>query len=464
MSLRSIALGRRSYLSTGALVAAILFSLATLRMLFSLANTHHLNAGHDFRILYAAAVTLRLHQNPYDPAVLLPHIIATGLPRLFLVDANGVLNQPYVYPPIFAWFVIPLTYLSPTRALLVWRILSALCVFAGTLGLTAAWNSTSGLRPFGSRTHQVLLAALLVCSPVAVYVYYWGNPTVLVYAAMGGWSWLLTRNRPLADTLAGVVMTLALLKPQLALPLAALATFSLIRGPGATTRRWCIARAFGVACVALLGLSALLVGPTLLLDWPRSVAYLSGMIYTQPDMPSLIGLLRPILVLNSPRVQTAALYGVMLLGGAVVIWLYRKLRDRWMPTALLALLTVIWCFATPYAHANDVLLMVPGGLALVLALISVLGELVKAHRHEWPSAWLGIVSRWAIQAAISALALWLLWRGGVLYYQHFLALSIPQLPLVPLLLLLGFAANWLYFGHQEHEVYADSSAYAYRMG
>jgi hypothetical protein len=424
----------------------------------------HPNAGHDFRILYAAAMTLRVRQNPYDPAVLLPHIIATGLDRRYLVNGTGVLVQPYVYPPIVAWAVIPLTHLSPSRALLVWRMLSALCVFAGTLGLSAAWNSTSGLRPFGTRTHQVLLAALVTCSPLAVYVYYWGNPVVLVYAAMGGWCWLLTRNRSRTDTLAGVMMTVALLKPQLALPLALLAAFCLVSGPEAASRRWRIARAFGVACVVLLGLDVLLLGPALLLAWPRSIAYLSGMIYTQPDMPSLIELLRPILVPHSPRIQSAALYGVMLLGAVAVICLYRTLRDTWMPMALLALLTVIWCFATPYAHANDALLLVPGGLALVLALIALLGEWVKSSPHQWTWAWLGTLANWAIKAATSALAIWVLWRGGVLYYEPLVALPMPQLPLVPMLLVLGFAADRPYFRHQERAVSAESGAYVLRLG
>lgn len=431
----------RSYLGAGMLATAIALSLLALLLLTPLANTHHANAGHDFRILYAAAQLLRLHQNPYDSTLLLPQIISSGLSLVYLVGAQGTLIQPYVYPPIVAWCLIGLTYLAPEQALLTWRLFSAVCVFAGTLGLTAAWNRTNPDRPFGSRLHQLLLAALVTCSPLAAYVYYWGNPVVVVYAAMGGWCWLLTRNHARADTLAGVVMTLALLKPQLALPLAALALWCLVRGDMAAARRWRVARAAALTCVALVGLDLALVGPGLLLDWPRSIEHLSSLIYTQPDMPSLIGLLQPILKSASGPVQYAALYAAMVLGVLAVVWLYRMLRGRWMPMALLAFLTVVWCFATPYSHANDALLMVPAGLALTVALIARLGEPQTAPHVEWTPAAVGALVLSSIPMAISVLALWALWRGGVLYYEPLVALPIRQLPLVPLLLVLALALD-----------------------
>ncbi len=461
MSQHGTTLSWRSYLSTAVLAAAIALSLVALRLLLPLANVLHPNSGHDFRILYAAAQLLRMHNNPYDPALLLPQIISGGLARVYLVGPQGTLSEPYVYPPIVAWSLIGLTHFSPSRALLIWRLFSALCVFGGTLGLTAAWNSTSPGRPFGHRLHQVLLATLVTCSPLAVYVYYWGNPVVVVYAAMGVWCWLLTRNQSRADSVAGVVMAVALLKPQLAAPLALLAVFCLVRGSEAAARRWRVAVAFGVTCVVLLGLTVVLVGPSVLVAWPRTILTLSSMIYTQPDMPSFIGLLRPVLVAHSPRVQSAALYGVMLLGAAAVIWLYRRLRNSWLPMALLGMVTVIWCFATPYSHANDALLMVPGGLALIWAVVSLFQDQLRAGRYAWAGAELSMLARKGIQAVVSVLALWALWRGGVLYYDHFLGPSIPQLPFVPVLLLLGLAVDqpYLELRQREREVHADASAY-----
>src|SRR5262249_54074396 len=78
--------------------------------------------GHDFLLLYAAAHALRDHHNPYDAAIFLRYAQAAGVPSIYLADRAHRLSQPYVYAPLFAWLVMPLTYLKPLTALLVWRI------------------------------------------------------------------------------------------------------------------------------------------------------------------------------------------------------------------------------------------------------------------------------------------------------------------------------------------------------
>lgn len=404
------------------LLACLTLSLISLWLLRPILNQVHQNTGHDFILLYAASQALRAHQNPYDLNVFLNQASAAGIPRNFLIY-HGQMNQPYVYPPLFAWLITPLTYFAPLRALLIWRVFSLACIFVGTLGLEAAWTATPGGWVFASRFNRIILAALVTTSPMALYGVYWGNPVVVAYAAMGGWVWALSRNRPRTDILAGILMTGALLKPQLTVPLAVLAALCLIQGTDARSRRTRVALSFAAAAVALLVLDVVLTGPDLLVAWPQSVLYLSGQIYTQPDMPSLIGTLRPILLHESGRVQRIVLYGALLMGAGCASWLYIRLRRTWTPAALLGLLTLIWCFAAPYAHANDDLLLVPAGLALVAVLPLAVDQLLDAAPSSGRAERLFV----AAQVITSPLALVLLWRGGVLGFD----LSAPLNPAIP---------------------------------
>src|SRR5215472_10067515 len=121
--------GLRGDVSLWALALTLLGTAVVALSLRPLAEAFQVNQGHDFLLLYAAAHALRDHQNPYEAAVFLRSAQAVGVPPLYLLDSTHRLNQPYVYPPLFAWLVIPFTYLKPLAALLVWRVVSAGCVF-----------------------------------------------------------------------------------------------------------------------------------------------------------------------------------------------------------------------------------------------------------------------------------------------------------------------------------------------
>ncbi|MGH2487979.1 MAG: glycosyltransferase 87 family protein, partial [Ktedonobacterales bacterium] len=276
--------------SIWSLLLALGVSLGLLWTLQPLAQAYAPNAGHDFILLYAAAHAVRDHQNPYDPATLLRYARMSGVGIVYLVDTSHHLNQPYVYPPLFAWLVIPLTFFSPAHALVAWRAICALGVFAGTYGVTAPWRNEVGI--LRTQTHRLIFAGLSVVAPVTVYGLYWGNPVELMYAAMGGWVWLLWRRGQWTDVAAGVLMSASLLKPQLALPMAALSAGCFLWGADAMRRRWRVAKGFLGASLVLLLLDLLVTSPALLLAWPRSILYLARMTNTQSDMPSLLGLLK----------------------------------------------------------------------------------------------------------------------------------------------------------------------------
>ena len=447
MAVRGRNLAWRIRRSTLLLIVSLAASFLGVWALYPLTFPVQTNIGHDFKLLYAAAQMMRAHQNPYDAVAFLHRVVADNVQY---VASHGQLTQPYVYPPLFAWGVIPLTYLSSQEALLAWQILSLVCVFLGTLALTSLWAFTPGARFFANRANRVILAALTATAPITLYAVYWGNPVVLVYGAMGGWVWALRRGHARSDVVAGTLMTGALLKPQLALPLAIIAVFCLVQGPDAWVRRRRVALSFGITLVALLTLDLLFTGPSLLLAWRQSVMSLSQMIFYQTDMPSLPGLLQPTLIYQSLRVQQYFLVGIGLLGAATVIYLYCRLYRTWTPGALLALLTLVWCLVSPYGHANDELFYIPGGFAIVSALVAMLGR--AASGSTLPK--LGLRLRADARVTVQTLAVLVLWCGGAIQLSYgkvvFPAMYLPghalyvrlAAAIVPLVILAAFIAGW----------------------
>jgi hypothetical protein len=394
------------------------------------ANFLHPNTGHDFMLIYAAANALRHAQNPYDPATLLHYTLMAGMPLHFLVS-SGQFDQPYVYPPVFAWLALPLTHLGPSRALLVWRVLSAGAVLAGTYGLTAPWRQTAAV--FATRWRRLVLALVVTAAPLTLYGLYWGNPVLLVYAAMGGWVWALSRQQQRWDVAAGVLMSVALLKFQLALPLAALAAFCLIRGEDAWARRRRVAYGFVGACACWLALDLLVTSPALLLAWPRSILDLSHITQQFPDMPSLLGLLQPWAMGLSQGAYTALTLAVGGAALAALVALFWRLRGSVPPAPLFALLATVWCFGTPYGHANDEILLLPGGFALLAALLTA------QRRWMLPSSARAaqLMARGA--PGLACLALVLLYLGGTPHFMVIVGYRPPWyvVTLAPLALLLA---------------------------
>src|SRR5260370_34872941 len=93
-----------------------------------------------------------------------------------------------------------------------------------------------------------------------------------------------------------------------------------------------------------------------------------------------------------------------------VVLVYWRYAAHWPPVRLWAMLTVLWCFATPYAHGNDDLLYIPGALALVAAL----PELFAGVRTAWRGMSIWTRSAGALPLGVALAALALRWRGAVL--------------------------------------------------
>jgi hypothetical protein len=73
--------------------------------------------GMDFRVYYVAARVLIACGNPYDYSL---------ISRALLEMTGEIGNNPYYYPPWFAWLFVPFTFLPFQSARAVWMILNVI--------------------------------------------------------------------------------------------------------------------------------------------------------------------------------------------------------------------------------------------------------------------------------------------------------------------------------------------------
>ena len=188
----------------------------------------------DFRLDYAAA-TIGIKQGygrVYDLAAQAAAIEGLG---------RGFNPQPFISLPPLAWLVTPLLLLSFQAALVVWTLL----LFAA---LVWTWYLLAPPGRFVRAAHLVLLLGIF---PVAFGVMV-GQPGAWVAAAVATAWWLIKHDRPVW---AGLVLSLVVLKPQLALlvPLCLL-----VSGHARTFGAWLVVSVFiGLVTLALLGSSGL---------------------------------------------------------------------------------------------------------------------------------------------------------------------------------------------------------------
>lgn len=184
----------------------------------------------DFRLVYGAALAAWTHGygHLYDLSAQKAATEALG---------SGFYWQPFINPPPLAWLATPFLALPFDLSLVLW---SALLLAAAGL---AWWLVAPGLL-LARLAHLALFVGVF---PTAFGLMV-GQPVALVAAAVAASWWLAQHERPL---LAGVVLSLVALKPQLAL-LAPLCL--LVAGRWRIFLAWSAASALiGVAALALLG-------------------------------------------------------------------------------------------------------------------------------------------------------------------------------------------------------------------
>ncbi len=153
-------------------------------------------------------------------------------------------GERFVSPPPSAWVLVPLTALGAAGAVYVWLV-------ASLAALVAAWWIAA---PGSGQTRILWLIALLAWYPVQYGLSLAQPDAIVLLAALACWK-LAERGRPY---LAGAVLGVSVLKPQLtlALPLVLLAA-----------GRWRIAAAWAVTVGVLAAVSLLVIGPQGLSDY-----------------------------------------------------------------------------------------------------------------------------------------------------------------------------------------------------
>ena len=153
-------------------------------------------------------------------------------------------GERFVSPPPSAWLLVPLTVFGAAGAVYVW-------LAASLAALVASWWIAA---PGSARTRVLWLIAVLAWYPVQYSLSLAQPDAIVLLAAVACWK-LADRGRPY---LAGLVLGVSVLKPQLtlALPLILLAA-----------GRWRIAAAWAATVGALAAVSVLVIGGQGLSDY-----------------------------------------------------------------------------------------------------------------------------------------------------------------------------------------------------
>jgi hypothetical protein len=302
----------------------------------------------DLRLAYGAAlVGLRDgYGHLYDLAAQKAAVESLG---------PGFNPQPFISPPPLAWLVTPLLALPFNVALGIWTVLLL-------AALMLAWRL---LAPRGRLTGAAHLALLLGLFPVAFGVMV-GQPGALVAAVLATSWWLMRQERPV---LAGLALSLIVLKPQLALlvPLCLLAS-----GRAKTFGSWLAASVFiGLIALGMLGSDGVMrylavLGDTQSPAWDITRRYsISGPIGLGPALNATELLVVAITLAvawrhrhGGPEVPMAA--GIL---GSLLFTPYLAFQD------FLMLVVVAWLLLRTPLKAWQVGLLVLGYALLELALV-----------------------------------------------------------------------------------------------
>ena len=176
-----------------------------------MATSSYLWFGQDFRGYYAAARVLLAGGNPYDYNQLAPVLLAV---------TGRIGNNPYYYPPWFAWLFTPLSILPYEIARVIWMIFNlAIWIFSlYQLGKLLNWPGRGWRRWLMFLLMTYLFAWLTWRYEQMGIVLFALTVAILISLREQKWFW------------AGICLALFLLKPNVTLvPLIAIAAWLIRR-------------------------------------------------------------------------------------------------------------------------------------------------------------------------------------------------------------------------------------------
>ncbi|MBV9280999.1 MAG: DUF2029 domain-containing protein [Chloroflexi bacterium] len=296
----------------------------------------------DFAMFLTAAQIMKDGGNPYDH-----DLLYTTERRLLQRQGLPITRQRAIVrvgnPPLLFWALEPLTGFPFQRVALAWLACMYLLSFTGFLAC---------LRYLGWK-RWLVPSLIFLLMPQVVFGPYYGNIVCLVFAGLGCALALLHR-RPF---LAGMLLSLTLIKPQVALPIVGLLVLF------HPARRRSLLAGFGAATTGLLALTVLATGWHRMLFWLHALVGYSNDLRQSPDVASLAGLY----VRLTGGAGRSALQLLCLVAAVALtahIWRTRR-GDGQMPILSVSVLWLAWFLATPYAHFFDEVLLTVPLLALV---------------------------------------------------------------------------------------------------
>jgi hypothetical protein len=320
--------------------------------------------GGDFALFISAAKVIQDGGNPYDQRVLYH-----GESRLLLSDGiRPPRFDPYMRvgnPPLLFWALQPLSAVSFDASAKAWCLAMYGLLTFGFLGCLVAMD-------WRRRRFPLLIFLTL---PQTMYAAYYGNVDGIVFAALA-WSAVLTRK---SSFLAGALLTLCFLKPQVAIPGALLIMLFVAPQP-----LRCVSGFLAASSVELL-LTVVTTGTASVGWWLQALGGYSQRLGVQPDIASLSGLY----VYSAGDRVRLMLEGLSLLAvaGATAAWWWQRRQQHGDDRVLgVAWLWIAWFLATPFAHFHD-------EVVLALPMLAIMGR---------DGVWLG---RWPANVTLYLLLL-----------------------------------------------------------
>lgn len=301
----------------------------------------------DFRVFFAAAKIVAGGGNPYHSGALAAvEQAAQHYPPQRL---QPVLDS-FAYLPVAATILGPLTIVGFWPSYILFTVIGLLALLVVTAFLA---------RDLGWRRIGTLEFGVAVCW-IVVLGFTFGQFDALMFAALGGAMLLAWHDRPLP---AGLVMGLFWIKPDLLWPAPFFLFLALLPRRGQAFRFAAGFAATSVICVS--------VHADLLPAWWGALrGFAASVAGGQPDLAGLPGLLGAapkgsdlgtgMLAPGTLAVIAAALVSM----GVFAVWMMTS--SDWMRVSVVGrvawgagLPVAIWLAATPYAHPNDDLLLLP---------------------------------------------------------------------------------------------------------
>ncbi len=298
--------------------------------------------GVDFSHTYTAVHVLSTRHNPYDSHSL-------SITQHVLLSRYGVPVQPPSHAVLvgtsafFLWLLQPIDHFSYPLVAIAWMLTTYAFVGLAFLAL---------LRHFGWR-RRGLPTAIFLATPAVVLGTYYGNMISLAFVGIAGGIPLL-RRYPL---LAGAVLSVSMLKLQIALPIVGLIV--LFQAP----HKGRVVAGFLTAFLARHLVAIVVLGPAYQVWWLGSFFNFSRTMDIQPNLISLTGLYAALL---PHGVQLTMEITSIALAGTITLAFWWRVRSRpTVPLEETGWLWFLWMLATPYAHFVDEMVLVIPVIALL---------------------------------------------------------------------------------------------------